>query len=85
MKKKFSKKRTEKSKVPVLMKLQSFNHEGVASISFNQNIEKIFSTPNETGRLLAGLTIKPRDLFLFSLIRDGKNITSSIKDVVAVG
>jgi hypothetical protein len=66
------------------MKLKSFNHEGVASISFNQNIETIFKSQIQTEKSRRlGITIEPRDLFQFSLIRDGLNITSSIIDVIA--
>jgi hypothetical protein len=54
------------------MKLKSFNHEGVASISFNQNIETIFKTTNQTEKSRRlGISIEPRDLFQFSLVRDG--------------
>ena len=54
------------------MKLQNFNHEGVAVIVFNQNIKSIFKT--EEKRRLAQeekSELKPKDIFTFDLIRDG--------------
>ena len=54
------------------MKLQNFNHEGVAAIVFNQNIKSIFKM--EDRRQLGqeeSKKLQPKEIFTFDLERDG--------------